>query len=161
MEEDRAQVDLGIAVDVEEQIEEAAAAQRQPKKRFVGRKQATEAALKNEQTKAVRESGAIQGKIARYTWMMDARNTELSQYQSQEEPLEPSTRSLPRSSTTQTSMPPSPSFLRTTPSRFTKLYTEYERMGRRRLLCRCQRGSCFLRRPYRIFSHSSALESRR
>ena len=35
MEEDRAQVDLGVAVDVEEQIEEAAAAQRLPKKRFV------------------------------------------------------------------------------------------------------------------------------
>lgn len=60
MEEDRAQVDLGVAVDVEEQIEEAAAAQRLPKKRFVGRRQAAEAALKNELNGSVEESGAIQ-----------------------------------------------------------------------------------------------------
>lgn len=60
MEEDRAQVDLGVAVDVEEQIEEAAAAQRLPKKRFVGRRQAAEAALKNESNGSVEESGAIQ-----------------------------------------------------------------------------------------------------
>ncbi|KAE9375910.1 hypothetical protein N431DRAFT_333137 [Stipitochalara longipes BDJ] len=38
MEDDRAQVDLGIAVDIEEMLEEAA--QRQPKKRFVGRRAA-------------------------------------------------------------------------------------------------------------------------
>ncbi len=62
MEEDRSQVDLGVAVDVEEQIEEAAAAQRQPKKRFVGRKQAAEAALRNETNGPVEDSGAIQSK---------------------------------------------------------------------------------------------------
>ncbi|KAH6682563.1 putative diphthamide synthesis protein-domain-containing protein [Halenospora varia] len=59
MEEDRAQVDLGVAVDVEERLEEAAA-QRLPKKRFVGRRQAAEAAAKNGTNESVEESGAIQ-----------------------------------------------------------------------------------------------------
>ena len=59
MEEDRAQVDLGVAVDVEARLEESAA-QRQPKKRFVGRRQAAEAASKNGST-SIEESGAIQG----------------------------------------------------------------------------------------------------
>ena len=57
MEDDRAEVDLGIAVDVEEILEEAAE-QRQPKKRFVGRRQATEAASRSS---AGEESSAIQG----------------------------------------------------------------------------------------------------
>jgi hypothetical protein len=61
MEEDRAQVDLGIAMDVEESLEEAAA-QRQPKKRFVGRRQAAESASKNGVNGSVEDSGAIQSK---------------------------------------------------------------------------------------------------
>lgn len=58
MEDDRAQVDLGIAVDVEERLEEEAA-QRQPKKRFVGRRQADAAAKAPDG--AHQEAGAIQG----------------------------------------------------------------------------------------------------
>ncbi|KAK2629114.1 hypothetical protein QTJ16_002217 [Diplocarpon rosae] len=65
MEEDRAGVDLGVTVDVEEQIEEAFAAQRQPKKRFVGRRQAAEAASKN--TDSVETSGTIQISRSRRT----------------------------------------------------------------------------------------------
>jgi 2-(3-amino-3-carboxypropyl)histidine synthase len=60
MEEDRAQVDLGVAVDIEERLEEATA-QRQPKKRFIGRRQATEVASKNGPNASVEDSGAIQG----------------------------------------------------------------------------------------------------
>jgi 2-(3-amino-3-carboxypropyl)histidine synthase len=60
MEDDRAQVDLGIAVDVEERSEEAAA-QRQPKKRFVGRRTA-EAATRSGRDENVQHSGAIEGK---------------------------------------------------------------------------------------------------
>ncbi len=63
MEKDRAQVDLGLAVDVEERLEEEEEAQRQPKRRFVGRKQAAEAALKNGESAPVEQSGAIQGKL--------------------------------------------------------------------------------------------------
>lgn len=59
MEEDRAQVDLGVAVDIEEKLEETAG-KRQPKKRFVGRRQAAEAASKNGSAE-VEDSGAIQG----------------------------------------------------------------------------------------------------
>jgi hypothetical protein len=59
MEEDRAQVDLGVAVDTEEILEEPVVP-RQPKKRFVGRRQAAEAASKNGPT-SIEESGTIQG----------------------------------------------------------------------------------------------------
>jgi hypothetical protein len=59
MEDDRAQVDLGVAVDVEERLEEAAA-QRQPKKRFVGRRAAA-AASRSETNGNVEHNGAIDG----------------------------------------------------------------------------------------------------
>lgn len=60
MEDDRAQVDLGIAANIEEKQEEAA--QRQPKKRFVGRKAATEAASRNGANSNVEDTGAVQGR---------------------------------------------------------------------------------------------------
>lgn len=60
MEDDRAQVDLGVAVDVENNLEEPVA-QRQPKKRFVGRKQAAEAAARNGNNTTPGDSDAIQG----------------------------------------------------------------------------------------------------
>lgn len=71
MEEDRAQTDLGLAADIEEsqlaQARETPAetehsaepVARQPKKRFVGRRAATEAAAKNGTAEG--ESGAVQG----------------------------------------------------------------------------------------------------
>lgn len=75
MEDDRAQVDLGIAADIEEaqlaQAHEQPAntdtsqgTTKQPKKRFVGRRAAAEAAAKNT-TNTDGESGPIQGS---YTW---------------------------------------------------------------------------------------------
>jgi 2-(3-amino-3-carboxypropyl)histidine synthase len=65
MEEDRAQVDLELAVGVEERLEEEKEeeAQRQPKRRFVGRNQAAEAARKNGASAPVEESDAIQGRL--------------------------------------------------------------------------------------------------
>jgi 2-(3-amino-3-carboxypropyl)histidine synthase len=59
MEEDRAQVDLGVAADIEERQEEAA--QRQPKKRFVGRRHAAEPSSRNGANSNVEDSGAVQG----------------------------------------------------------------------------------------------------
>lgn len=81
MEDDRAQVDLGIAADIEEsQLQQAQAfadetqpeseqaqnegsttAAKQPKKRFVGRRAAAEAAAAKDGTRIEGESGAIQG----------------------------------------------------------------------------------------------------
>lgn len=61
MEDDRAQTGLGIAADIEEQQEQAA--QRQPKKRFVGRRQATEAASRNGANSSLEDSGAVQSQI--------------------------------------------------------------------------------------------------
>lgn len=63
MEDDRAEVDLGIAADVEERLEEAAA-QRQPKKRFVGRKQAADATSRNGASSTFEGSGTVQGRGA-------------------------------------------------------------------------------------------------
>jgi 2-(3-amino-3-carboxypropyl)histidine synthase len=63
MEEDRAEVDLGIAADIEARIEETASEQqRQPKKRFVGRRQAAEAAAAKDGKGEVAEgdSGTVQ-----------------------------------------------------------------------------------------------------
>ena len=45
MEADRAEADLGIAADIEQAAEDIPAAPRQPKKRFIGRRQAVENAL--------------------------------------------------------------------------------------------------------------------
>lgn len=58
MEEDRAQVDLGVAVDVQERLEDEA--QRLPKRRFVGRRQAAEAAV-NAEAIGTDSKGTIQG----------------------------------------------------------------------------------------------------
>jgi 2-(3-amino-3-carboxypropyl)histidine synthase len=74
MEDDRVQVDLGIAADIEEaQIITANASAsetatdetvpKQPKKRFIGRRAANEAALKNEQGPSGVDSGALQGEF--------------------------------------------------------------------------------------------------
>jgi len=67
MEDDRAQVDLGVAADIEERDEEIKA-QRQPKKRFVGRRQAAEQAAetasKNGGSGSIEDSGAVQGKVS-------------------------------------------------------------------------------------------------
>ncbi|RYP04061.1 hypothetical protein DL764_004691 [Monosporascus ibericus] len=59
MEEDRAQTDLGIAADIEE-AQSPPPVQKQPKKRFIGRRAATNAAAKNNGPGNLEESGAVQ-----------------------------------------------------------------------------------------------------
>ncbi|RYP62602.1 hypothetical protein DL771_009645 [Monosporascus sp. 5C6A] len=59
MEEDRAQTDLGIAADIEE-AQSPPPVQKQPKKRFIGRRAATNAAKKSNGTGSLEESGAVQ-----------------------------------------------------------------------------------------------------
>lgn len=69
MEEDRRLTDLGIAADIEEaQLAQASEATqsgdapvKQPKKRFVGRRAAAEAAAKNGVATSNGESGAVAG----------------------------------------------------------------------------------------------------
>ncbi|KAH8906619.1 diphthamide biosynthesis protein 1 [Coniochaeta sp. PMI_546] len=58
MEDDRAQVDLGIAADIEE-AHAAEPVQKQPKKRFVGRRTA-DASARNAGNTSIEDSGAIQ-----------------------------------------------------------------------------------------------------
>ena len=61
MEDDRIQVDLGLAAEIEE-VQIAQEALKQPKKRFVGRRAAAEAAAKTEAgSTSIEDSGAIQG----------------------------------------------------------------------------------------------------
>lgn len=61
MEEDRAQADLGEAIDAELSAENQQK-QRQPRKRFIGRKEAAERAQKKGDTSGIIEdSGTIQG----------------------------------------------------------------------------------------------------
>jgi len=61
MEEDRAQVDLGIAADIEES-QRTQNVMKQPKKRFVGRRTAAEAAAKSSTANgSIEETGQIQG----------------------------------------------------------------------------------------------------
>ena len=61
MEEDRAQADLGEAVDAELGVEKQEK-QKQPRKRFIGRKEAAERAEKRGDTNGtIEDSGAIQG----------------------------------------------------------------------------------------------------
>ena len=61
MEGDRAQADLGVAVDAELIIENQQK-QKQPRKRFIGRKEAAERAEKRSDTDGtIEDSGAIQG----------------------------------------------------------------------------------------------------
>jgi 2-(3-amino-3-carboxypropyl)histidine synthase len=59
MEEDRAQTDLGIAAEIEE-AQATEPVQRQPKKRFVGRRRAGEKS-NDGGAPSVEDSGAIQG----------------------------------------------------------------------------------------------------
>ncbi|RYP92323.1 hypothetical protein DL770_001525 [Monosporascus sp. CRB-9-2] len=59
MEEDRAQTDLGIAADIEE-AQPPPPVQKQPKKRFIGRRAAINAAAKNNGPGSLEESGAVQ-----------------------------------------------------------------------------------------------------
>lgn len=63
MEHDRAQVDLGIAADIEQE-QTPAPTPRQPKKRFVGRRTAAQTAASKNGTGSgsIEDAGAIQGK---------------------------------------------------------------------------------------------------
>ena len=62
MESDRAQVDIGEAVDVEAIAEEKQQV-RQPKRRFIGRKEAAERAQRSEvPNKSIEDSSAVQGR---------------------------------------------------------------------------------------------------
>ena len=60
MEEDRAQIDVGKAVDAELETEKLSET-RQPKKRFIGRRAATELAKKDDSNGAIEDNGAIRG----------------------------------------------------------------------------------------------------
>ena len=61
MEDDRAQVDLGKAVDTEMDLE-IREKPKQPKKRFIGRKAAAEIAeSRSQSTRTIEDSDAIQG----------------------------------------------------------------------------------------------------
>ena len=123
MEEDRAQADLGKAVDAEVGAEKQEK-QKQPKKRFIGRKEAAERAEKRGDTSGtIEDSGAIQG-VQRASKICE-RKTDILQLHNQKGRPERSTKSLQVSSTIQKLMMPYLFYLRTTPLNYTRQYIEY------------------------------------
>ncbi len=72
MEDDRVQVDLGIAAEIEvEQIAQDFV--KQPKKRFVGRRTAAGAAAKvGSPSASIEDSGAVQGMPNNYCWAFES-----------------------------------------------------------------------------------------
>lgn len=94
MEEDRAQADLGEAVDAELDAEKQEK-QKQPKKRFIGRKEAAERAEKRADTDAtIEDSGALQG--VQNALEVCGRGTDILQLHNQERLPERSTIFLQR-----------------------------------------------------------------
>lgn len=63
MEDDRVLVDLGVAAEIEEK-EVRENVMKQPKKRFVGRRAAAEAAKSSPGAASIEESGTIQGTLS-------------------------------------------------------------------------------------------------
>lgn len=88
MEDDRAEVDLGIAADIEHQ-QTPETLVRQPKKRFVGRRTAAQtAASKNgDGSKSIEDAGAIQGRVTRSYHQIDLYNDMILQWPNQGEHL--------------------------------------------------------------------------
>ena len=71
MEDDRVEVDLGLAAEIEE-VHIAEEAVKQPKKRFVGRRTATEAAAAKagSSNAAIEDAGAVQGMLLTMTYIL-------------------------------------------------------------------------------------------
>lgn len=163
MEDDRAQVDLGIAADIEESqmahatqsehasSEDPATAVKQPRKRFVGRRAAAEAAAKNGTASANGESGAVQGSSPSHPHLSisHAVNSRLVQPPNHDARPGSSTASPGRSWTTRASTRPLRCCPQTTASRSPRRYTASAPPGPRRWPCRCPRACCSSRRPSR------------
>jgi 2-(3-amino-3-carboxypropyl)histidine synthase len=64
MEDDRVQVDLGIAADIEEAHVSSKITQKQPKKRFIGRRTADASATTGETGSSTQDAGAVQGNVS-------------------------------------------------------------------------------------------------
>lgn len=129
MEEDRAQVDLGKAFDAELGAEKQEK-QKQPRKRFIGRKEAAERAEKGDTSEIIEDSGAIQG--VRRALKVCAQGTDILKLHNQERRPERSTKFLRKSLTIPISRMPYLFYLRTTPSKYTRQSIEYAHLVPRR-----------------------------
>lgn len=130
MEKDRAQADLGEAVDAELSAENQQK-QRQPRKRFIGRKEAAERAEKRGDTNGtIEDIDAIQG-VQRASKFCE-REFDIQQLHNRERRPERSTKSLQKSSTIQKLMMPYLFSLQTTRSKYTRQYIEYAHLVPRR-----------------------------
>lgn len=130
MEEDRAQADLGEAVDAEFAAEKQEK-QKQPRKRFIGRKEAAERAEKRADTNStIEDSGAIQG-MHRASKGYE-RISDISQLHNQERQPDRSTKFPQKSSMIRISTMPYLFYLQITHSRYTRQYIEYAHLVPRR-----------------------------
>lgn len=129
MEDDCAETGLGLAADVEPAQQAANVAIKQPKKRFVGRRQAAENAARIGSDAASEENnGAIQGDFNCISWIVPL----TLQCHNLVEPQEYLIKCLLRYSMIPRSMLPSHYYRRTTPSRYTRPYTAFDRMAPRK-----------------------------
>ena len=159
MEEDRAQADLGEAIDADMNAENREK-QKQPRKRFIGRKEAAERGEKRGDTNGtIEDSGNIQS--TQRALNVFEQYADLSQLRNQERRPERSTKFLQRSSTIQKSIMPYLYYLRTTPLRYTKQYIVYAPLALRRSLYSSQKAYCFLLPLSPTSSQDSALALRR
>ena len=154
MEADRAQADLGKAVE-SELIADDKQQQKQPKKRFIGRKEAAERAEKSGDINGtIEDSGAIQGEQETNTlceW-----NTDILQLHEPGGQLERSIKSPPKFSMIQKSTTQYLFYLRTIHSKYQRQYTEYVHLAPKRWPCNFQRVCCFLLPPSQTSSLGSA-----
>jgi hypothetical protein len=164
MEDDRALVGLGTAADIEESqlevhradnetTENAAPTTRQPKRRFVGRRAADEAAAAKGTTEEG-GSGAVQGIFGptnnqKLQILLRCSSNSLAiQPQSLDEPRDSSTECPKKYPKTPTSRKPSPCYRPTTTSRSPRRYTACASPAPKRSRCRCRRVCSCLRRPF-------------
>ena len=159
MEKDRAQADLGEAVDAEISAEKREK-QKQPRKRFIGRKEAAERGEKRGDTNGtIEDSGNIQS--TQRGLNVFEHNADFPQLRNQGRRPERSTKFLPRSLTIEKSMMPYLYYLRTTPLRYIKQYIVYAPLALKRSLYSSQKAYCSLLPLSPTFSQDSVLALRR
>ena len=159
MEKDRAQADLGEAVDAEISTEKREK-QKQPRKRFIGRKEAAERGEKSGDTNGtIEDSGNIQS--PQRALNVFERDADFPQLGNQERRPERSTKFQPRSSTIEKSIMPYLYYLQTTPLRYIKQYIVYAPLALRRSLYSSQKVYCSLLPLSPTSSQDSVLALRR
>lgn len=156
MEQDRAEVNVGIAVDAENTQNKNQEPTKHPVKRFVGRKTAAaKAQTKAEGSGHIEDGRVVQG-FTCHTDVGNRSTNPVEQLPLRDALPECSTKYHQISSMILQSMMQSHSYRPITPSRFTKQFIAFDRWTRRKWLCSFQKDYCFSPPPSLISSPGSA-----